>query len=48
MVFGSFYYIILMTFYGALTNQMKLQTILETLIMVVIFKYLPKLRCRKR
>lgn len=48
MVFGSFYHIIFMTFYGILVSQLKLQTIFETIIMIFVFRYLPKIRITRK
>lgn len=48
VLFGAYYHYVFMTFYSALTCQFKLQTILEMMILVIIFKELPKLKIRMR
>lgn len=46
MIYGSYYYFVLMSFYVSMTAQIKLQTILEMVLTVTVFKLLIKLRIR--
>ena len=48
MLFGSYYYFVFMSFYGTMTAQLKLQTILEMAVIIVIFRLLYTVKIKLR
>lgn len=44
VVYGAYYYFIFMTFYTAMTCQLKIQTFLEMAIVVLMYKFLPRIK----
>lgn len=46
IVYGAYYYLVLMSYYGTLTAQLKLQTLLEMAVIVILYKYIPRIKIR--
>lgn len=44
VLFGAYYYFVLMSYYGTLTAQLKLQTFLEMAIIVILYKFIPRIK----
>ena len=47
VLYGAYFYLVLMSYYGTLTAQLKLQTLLEMAVIVVLYKYIPRIKIRR-